>query len=95
MAGYLFDERTHLNDVYFRSGDRPEQYWTPYQHCRVFGGKKPVYVLTSHETFSGAEDFTVVLYEKGIIEGASLRLTLQTMINTVEKVITDLKPRTI
>ena len=37
--------------------------------------------------------FDVVLYEKGIIEGASLRLTLQTMINAVEKVITDLKPR--
>jgi C-terminal processing protease CtpA/Prc len=61
MAGYLFDERTHLNDIYFRSGDRLEQYWTPYQHCRVFGGKKPVYVVTSHETFSGAEDFTYAL----------------------------------
>jgi len=24
----------------------------------AFGGKKPVYILTSHETFSGAEDFT-------------------------------------
>ncbi len=24
----------------------------------AFGVKKPVYILTSHETFSGAEDFT-------------------------------------
>jgi hypothetical protein len=62
MASYLFDNRTHLNDIYVRKGDQFEQYWTaPNPAGRVFGGKKPVYILTSHETFSGAEDFTYAL----------------------------------
>jgi hypothetical protein len=34
--------------------------------------------------------FEIVLYEKGIIEGKSLELALQGMVNTVEKVIRDL-----
>ena len=62
LASYLFDERTHLNDIYFRSGDRLEQFWTvPYVPGPMFGGKKSVYVLTSRETFSCAEDFTYAL----------------------------------
>ncbi|MEN3268994.1 MAG: hypothetical protein V7646_5888 [Pseudonocardia sp.] len=57
LCSYLFDEPTHLNDLYFRSDDSITQYWT---HAFVpgakFGGSKPVYVLTSGETFSGAEE---------------------------------------
>lgn len=59
MSSYLFDERTHLNDLYFREGDRTEQFhtldWVP---GKRFGQKKPVYVLTSSRTFSGAEEFS-------------------------------------
>jgi C-terminal processing protease CtpA/Prc len=59
MSSYLFDERTHLNDLYFREGERTEQFhtldWVP---GRRFGQKKPVYVLTSARTFSGAEEFS-------------------------------------
>lgn len=62
MASYLFDERTHLNDIRVRNGDRLEQYWTlPSVPGQVFGGSKPVFILTSHATFSGAEDFTYAL----------------------------------
>jgi len=58
LCSYLFDaEPVHLNDLYFRPEDRTEQYWTlPYVPGKRFLGK-PVYVLTSHYTFSGAEEY--------------------------------------
>jgi hypothetical protein len=58
LLTYLFDSPTHLNDIYERSGDKTQQWWTlPYVPGQRFGGKKPVYVLTSGHTFSGAEEF--------------------------------------
>jgi hypothetical protein len=58
LSSYLFEHPTHLNDLWTRKGDETEQFWTlPY-----VPGKRlpsiPVYVLTSHRTFSGAEEFT-------------------------------------
>jgi C-terminal processing protease CtpA/Prc len=55
---YLFDERTHLNDIYSRPDNSTEQYWTT-EHVTgtKYGQKKDVYVLTSHRTFSGGEEF--------------------------------------
>lgn len=58
ISSYLFDEPKHLNSFYIRNGDRTEQYWT---QASVPGKKKPdtpVYVLTSVNTFSAAEEFT-------------------------------------
>ncbi len=47
------DER-HLNDLYYRKGDRTRQYWTiPNVDPRY---TRPVYVLTSGRTFSGGEE---------------------------------------
>jgi len=58
MLSHLFDERTRLNGIYTRRTDHLEQYWTtPLAPGKSFGGKKPVYVLTSRDTFSAAEDF--------------------------------------
>jgi hypothetical protein len=58
ISTYLFAEPTHLNDLYNRKEDRTTQYWTlPYVPGKRFAGK-PVFVLTSHRTFSGAEEFT-------------------------------------
>jgi len=55
---YLFDERTHLNDLQWREGGRTEQYWThEWVPGKRFGQSKPVYVLTSGNTFSGGEEF--------------------------------------
>jgi hypothetical protein len=57
MASYLFERRTHLNDIYNRTENRTEQFWT---QSPMPGNKladKPVYVLTSTGTFSGAEEF--------------------------------------
>jgi hypothetical protein len=59
VSSFLFDHRTHLNDLYNRKEDTTVQFWTlPYVPGRRFGGDKPVWVLTSHDTFSGAEEFS-------------------------------------
>src|SRR5262245_26015696 len=58
ITSYLFDQMTNLNNMYWRDGDRTKQFWTlPYVPGRRFGAGKPVYVLTSSHTFSGAEEF--------------------------------------
>lgn len=58
VLSYLFDEPTHLNDIYERPTDRTQQYWTQaHVPGRRFGGTKPVFVLTSTRTFSGGEEF--------------------------------------
>lgn len=62
VASFFFDQRTHLNDLLFRQGNRLEQFWTdPENGGRRFGNDKPIYILTSHKTFSGAEDFTYAM----------------------------------
>ena len=59
VASYLFDQRTHLNDLWTRRTDSTAEYWTTDSVPGLkFGGTKPVYVLTSSRTFSGAEEFT-------------------------------------
>jgi retinol-binding protein 3 len=58
ISSYLFDKPTHLNDLYNRKEDSTSQFWTlPYVSGPSLAGK-PVYVLTSKRTFSGAEEFT-------------------------------------
>jgi hypothetical protein len=59
VTSYLLDERTHLNDLYFRPENQTTQYWSlDWVPGKRFGGRKPVYVLTSGRTFSGAEEFS-------------------------------------
>lgn len=58
ICSFLFGERTHLGDFYDRRRNTTEQSWTfPYLAGKRFTGK-PVYVLTSRSTFSGAEEFS-------------------------------------
>jgi hypothetical protein len=59
MCSYLFPgDGVHLNDLYFRPVDETRQFWTlPYVPGQRYLDKD-VYVLTSHYTFSGAEEFT-------------------------------------
>jgi Peptidase family S41/N-terminal domain of Peptidase_S41 in eukaryotic IRBP len=61
-CSYLFDgPGTHLNDIYEAETGETRQFWSvPY----VPGTRyldKPVYLLTSHDTFSGGEDFCYTL----------------------------------
>ncbi|HET7187772.1 MAG TPA: S41 family peptidase [Gemmatimonadaceae bacterium] len=59
VSSYLFDRRTHLNDLWTRRTNATEEFWTRDSVAgRKFGGAKPVYVLTSSRTFSGGEEFT-------------------------------------
>jgi hypothetical protein len=56
LLSYLFDPRpVHLADISSRDGST----WPLWTRAQVegtrFGGKKPIYVLTSQRTFSGAE----------------------------------------
>ncbi|CAN5522663.1 S41 family peptidase [soil metagenome] len=58
ICSYLFgDKKVHLNDLYFRQGNKTDEFWT---NPAVPGKKydKDVYILTSSRTFSGAEEFS-------------------------------------
>ena len=58
VSTYLFDNPTHLNDLYDRKKDETTQYWTlPYVPGTRLADT-PAFVLTSKGTFSGAEEFT-------------------------------------
>jgi C-terminal processing protease CtpA/Prc len=47
----------HLNDLYWRPDDSTRQWWTvPHLMAPRYEGR-PVYILTSQETFSAAEEF--------------------------------------
>jgi hypothetical protein len=58
ISSYLFDERTHLNDLYNRKENKTEEFWTSNDVPGKRLGDKPVFVLTAKRTFSGAEEFT-------------------------------------
>lgn len=57
FASYLFDQPVHLNDFYDRTEDKTSEYWTLRFVPGLRIGHKPVYVLTSARSFSGAEEF--------------------------------------
>jgi hypothetical protein len=57
IASYLFDEPTHLIDIYNRKEDSTTQNWTLSYLPGPRLTKQPVFVLTSERTFSGAEEF--------------------------------------
>jgi C-terminal processing protease CtpA/Prc len=58
MISYLFEQSTHINDLTNRHDNDTHQYWTiPWVPGPRFVDQ-PVYVLTSHQTFSGGEEFT-------------------------------------
>ena len=65
-CSYLFGEQpTHLNDIFRADTGETRQFWAlPY----VPGSRyvdRPVYVLTSRQTFSGGEDFCYTLQALG------------------------------
>lgn len=59
ICSYLFGpEPVHLNDLYWREGNRTDEFWTKKEVAGKRYLNKDVYVLTSKRTFSGAEEFT-------------------------------------
>jgi retinol-binding protein 3 len=72
LQTYLFDKKVHLNSFYNRAEDSTSESWTLDEvPGKRFGEKKPVYVLTSSYTFSGAEEFSYNLQQmkRGTIVG--------------------------
>jgi Peptidase family S41/N-terminal domain of Peptidase_S41 in eukaryotic IRBP len=62
VASYFFDTKTHLNDVYWRDENRTEERWTdPNVEGLRYGEQRKLYLLVSHETASGCEDFAYAL----------------------------------
>jgi C-terminal processing protease CtpA/Prc len=58
ICSYLFDEPTHLDNLYDPKQNTIEQLWTfPYLPGKKFASK-PVFVLTSAKTFSAGEEFS-------------------------------------
>jgi len=59
VCSYLFGpDPVHLNDLYWREGNRTDEFWTRKEISGKRYLNKDVYVLTSKRTFSGAEEFT-------------------------------------
>ncbi len=57
ISSYLFDDPTHLNDVYFRPENRTQQFWTDASVAGRRLSGRDVYILTSSRTFSAGEEF--------------------------------------
>jgi hypothetical protein len=71
ITSYFFSEPTHLNSLYWREGDRTQQFWTlGYVPGRRMA-ETPVFVLTSGFTFSGGEEFAnnLKMLKRGTIVG--------------------------
>lgn len=64
LSSYFFDEPVHLFDFYIRPTDETKQFWTyawlPYKKYL----DKPIYVLTSKNTFSGGEELAYDLQQQ-------------------------------
>jgi hypothetical protein len=60
ISSYLFGEKpVHLNSLYWRKGDKTEEFWTKANVAgKRYGETKDVFVLTSNRTFSAGEEFT-------------------------------------
>lgn len=72
FCSYFFGvEPVHLNDLYARPTNSTQQYWTQSYVSGKRYLEKPVYVLTSHRTFSAAEEFVYNLQnlKRAIIVG--------------------------
>lgn len=65
ISSYFFEESVHLNSFQSRKGGTPVEFWS---HENVNGKKlatTPLYVLTSKNTFSAAEEFAYNLKHLG------------------------------
>jgi hypothetical protein len=58
ITSYFFDSPTHLNSMMDRNGAIVDDFWTGDVPGAKFPAGLPLFVLTSHSTFSGAEEFT-------------------------------------
>ncbi|MEO8001305.1 MAG: S41 family peptidase [Arenimonas sp.] len=61
-ASYFHDKRTHLNDIYMREENKTTEMWTTETLAgKKYGEKRKLYLLTSADSFSAAEDFAYAM----------------------------------
>jgi retinol-binding protein 3 len=77
LCSYLFPAYppVHLNDLYWAETDETHQFWTlPYVPGQRYLDR-PVFVLTSPDTFSAAEEFAynVQVHKRGAVVGETTR----------------------
>ena len=67
LASYLLGPQpTHINSIYWRIPDEIEEVWTSDNlEGAWYGTDRPVYILTSSDTFSAAEGFSYALQAQG------------------------------
>jgi hypothetical protein len=62
LASYLFDQRTHLNDIWMREDKAITERWTdPAVAGPRYGQSRPIVLLVGPDTFSAGEDFAYAL----------------------------------
>jgi hypothetical protein len=62
LASYFFDQPTHLSDVVApRTGERLHMWTRKDIEGSRYGSVRPIYILTSHATFSAGEDFAYAM----------------------------------
>lgn len=57
VCGFLFTDKTHLNDMYFRKEQRTIASWSIPDSTLKSMTSIPIYILTSKKTFSAGEEF--------------------------------------
>ena len=66
FASYFYDKPTHLNDIWYREENKLDERWTTATVAgQRYGESRPVYLLTSEDTFSAGEDFAYALKNNG------------------------------
>jgi hypothetical protein len=58
IESYFFKEKTHMNDLINRSANDTAVFYADPAKADSLNLAMPVYILTSHKTFSAAEDFS-------------------------------------
>ncbi len=58
LCSFFFDGKTHLNDLYTRKDHSTTTYWTTPDTILSSLKTIPIYILTSHHTFSAGEELT-------------------------------------
>ena len=58
LCSYFFNQKLHLNSLYWREGNRTDEFWTLDNVDGIKMPDVPLVVMTSNRTFSGAEEFS-------------------------------------
>jgi len=58
LCSYFFNQKLLLNSLYWRQGNRTEEFWTLDEVGGLRMNDTPLFIITSERTFSGAEEFS-------------------------------------